>query len=406
MPIRRGDELIRQLGFGSQRVSKGYVGSTLVFSAPTIGVLSIDGGYGCTPAGTVMTLTARHTGTATDLVYSWTKPAGSTAPVAGLTTGTLSWTAADGDDGTYGVTVTSKSAIDSPQTTSLPVNIFPYTAPAFADADANAWIRSVELADCGQLETSVRDAMNQLVVDLKANGYYASATVIHPLIGARRSSALLPLKAPAGWGIATNVYSRRLGLQTNDANWVAVAHPAANLAGAINAGAAGLATYATTWSGDQDPVNVNGFTFCRFACDGTFSSEAGSIDLAVNFAQYNADFLGTLTAPAGRITAGTAKPPAPIFMGAQINGPQSARVCKVRANAATGTQTFSNLPTPNPSTTYGMACLAINNAGFLGKNYYVNHAFLMGGGGPVDYSSDTLRTIITTYVNAVQAAIP
>lgn len=64
--------------------------------------------------GAVVRLTAARTGNADDIVWSWSKPAGSSAPSS--SSSTLQWTYnGDTDAGTYSVTATSATATDSPQ---------------------------------------------------------------------------------------------------------------------------------------------------------------------------------------------------------------------------------------------------------------------------------------------------
>jgi hypothetical protein len=74
-----------------------------------------------------------------------------------------------------------------------------YAPPAYADADVNAYISAVELADGGvALETGVRNAMNDFIVGCKADGIWGAIKASCILAGARTlSGALVPLRGSA-----------------------------------------------------------------------------------------------------------------------------------------------------------------------------------------------------------------
>jgi hypothetical protein len=414
-PIFLGGTRQNQLRVGGTRINRAYVGSTLVYSSEFIGTVSIVVAItyagetivdtNCIPNGATIAMVAQISGTATDATFAWTKPVGSSAPVADLTTNTLTWTAVAGDGGTYGVTVSSRNSSDSTQSAAETINIFGYTMPAFTDADANQWITRIELRDCGQLEPGVRNAMNQLVVDLKTSGFFSNSHVIHPLVGPRNVRSLIPLKAPSGWYITSSKYDRQFGLRNDNTGGtaVSVAHPSANLASRLNAGSAGIATYVTRWYGDTFPPNPNSFWFASFARDGDFTSEVGNIKLGYDFSNFTVLVLGIGQA-VGNFTVAGARNTA-FFTGASVTGTTTRKV-DFRVNATLGTQTFGALTTPNPSTSSGVSVALLNNPQFIDPVYFVDSAFLIAGGGTSDYSSSALRTIVETYVTAIQAAIP
>jgi hypothetical protein len=412
-PVYIGGTRLNQLRVGGTRINKGYVGSTLVYSSEFIGTVTITTviryagilvtDTNCVPAGAEVAMVASISGTATDATFAWTRPAGSSAPVAGLTTGTLTWTAVAGDGGTYGVTVSSRNSSDSTQSAQETINIFSYVQPGFADADANEWIINIELRDCGQLETGVRAAMNQLVVDLKTSGFFGNSHVIHPLVGPRNARSLIPLKAPSGWSVSSGRYDRQFGLRNDNAVFASVQHPGANLASRLDAGSAGIATYVTRWYGDTFPPNPNNFWFASFARDGDFTSEVGNIKLGYDYSNFTVYVLGIAQAVGTFNLAGARN--APFFAGASVTG-TTARKVDFRVNATLGTQTFGNLTTPNPSTNNGVSVGLPNIPTLVDPVYFVDSAFLIAGGGASDYSANALRLIIEAYVTAVQAAIP
>jgi hypothetical protein len=412
-PVYIGGTRLNQLRVGGTRINKGYVGSTLVYSSEFIGTVTITTviryagilvtDTNCVPAGAEVAMVASISGTATDATFAWTRPAGSSAPVAGLTTGTLTWTAVAGDGGTYGVTVSSRNSSDSTQSAQETINIFSYVQPGFADADANEWIINIELRDCGQLETGVRAAMNQLVVDLKTSGFFGNSHVIHPLVGPRNARSLIPLKAPSGWSVSSGRYDRQFGLRNDNAVFASVQHPGANLASRLDAGSAGIATYVTRWYGDTFPPNPNNFWFASFARDGDFTSEVGNIKLGYDYSNFTVYVLG-IGQTVGTFNLAGARN-APFFAGASVTG-TTARKVDFRVNATLGTQTFGALTTPNPSTSSGVSVALLNNPQFIDPVYFVDSAFLIAGGGASDYSANALRLIIEAYVTAVQAAIP
>ena len=77
--------------------------------------------------GNTITFTASFDGNATDVVWSWTGPAGTNAPVATETSNVLTWTAGGSEDeGTYTVTATSVTSFDSPQQAQAVLNYRPF----------------------------------------------------------------------------------------------------------------------------------------------------------------------------------------------------------------------------------------------------------------------------------------
>ena len=83
------------------------------------------------------------------------------------------------------------------------------------DADAVAYIRNVETADSAYLETSVKTAINRLVVGLKKDGLWESMKASCLLCGPRTlAGALVPLRgvAPTAVAFTDGDYSRSTGL--------------------------------------------------------------------------------------------------------------------------------------------------------------------------------------------------
>ena len=83
------------------------------------------------------------------------------------------------------------------------------------DADAQAYITAVETADGQELETAVRDAINDFVVGCKADGIWDALKASCILAGARTlTGALVPLKgtAPTNFNFVPGDYNRTTGL--------------------------------------------------------------------------------------------------------------------------------------------------------------------------------------------------
>lgn len=100
-----------------------------------------------------------------------------------------------------------------------------FTAPQSPtyDADAAAWIAAVETADGAALETGVKTAMNQLVLDLKANSLWTPIQTMVVKMGARTlSGALIDIKNPgSSWtnnNFVSGDYNRTTGLIGNASN--------------------------------------------------------------------------------------------------------------------------------------------------------------------------------------------
>jgi hypothetical protein len=407
-PVYFGSTKVNTLYVGNTKINKAYVGNTLVYSSEFIGTVTIVTivtyagetivDTSCIPNGATIAMVAQISGTATDATFAWTRPAGSSAPVAGLTTGTLTWTAVAGDGGTYGVTVSSRNSSDSPKSTLETINIFGYTPPAFTDADANQWITRVELSDCGALEPGVRAAMNQLVGDLKTSGFFGDSPVIHPLIGARNARALVPLKSP-GYEIFTSNYDRQLGLRQTSTSGVPVTvRHNLDLSSRINAGSAGVAIYTTSFSTNTTPANINFFN------NGSGSDNELTMILTYTN-QYSPqtpvffwNYAGFVATPAS--TDGVT----PAFVAMQRTGALAQTVVKSRVNSILDTKQPTSHPIARPI--IDLALVPPNNTGGLGSSHRIDYAFLVAGGGASDYTSTALRTIIETYVAAIQAAIP
>lgn len=403
-PVYLGGTRLNELRIGGTRINKGYVGSTLVYSSEFIGTVTITtviryagvlvNDTNCVPAGAEVAMVASISGTATDATFAWTRPAGSSAPVAGLTTGTLTWTAVAGDGGTYGVTVTSRNSPDGPKTAQETVNIFSYTKPGFADVDANNWIIKAELSDCGAFEPGIRTVMNNLVLDLKSSGFFGTSTVIHPMLGARTTRGLVPLKTPGAYVIYGTGYDRQFGIKTTtntggvNTKAVAARHINASLGPSMNAGAAGIASYISRWSD-------GGEAFAGFAYDQLNTVNARNAYLYFGFKHMLTEILASQSVM-------LEMPVVPMFYGAQVNG-ITTRTSSVRVN----TRLDTGMPvTGTPSTNSSITAGALPRAVPFASGYFVDHAFLIAGGGASDYSSDALRLIVENYVASIQAAIP
>jgi hypothetical protein len=407
-PVYFGSTKVNTLYVGNTKINKGYVGNTLVYSSEFIGTVTITTviryagvlvtDTNCVPSGAEVAMIASISGTATDATFAWTRPAGSSAPVAGLTTGTLTWTAAAGDGGTYGVTVSSRNSSDSTQSAQETINIFSYVAPGFADADANEWIINVELRDCGALELGVRNAMNQLVLDLKSSGFYANSPVIHPLIGARNARALVPIKSPA-YSMAPASYDRQKGVRQDNTATTPVTWQY-DFSGRVNAGSAGTAVYATSFfsNGLQGGPSPGVVFFNHYGANNTS-------ELTVHwYFEYrvvtpgNAFNTGTALGTVPLISAGNV----PVFVGANRTGPLATTNVAGRINSVANTAQAAE-PPPTASV---LQLNPPNGPSYLSPSFRCDWAFVISGGGSSDYTSAALRTIIETYVAAVQAAIP
>jgi hypothetical protein len=407
-PVYLGNTKLNQLYVGGTKINKGYVGSTLVYSSEFIGTVTIVTAVtyagetivdtNCIPSGATIAMVAQISGTATDATFAWTRPAGSSAPVAGLTTGTLTWTAVAGDGGTYGVTVSSRNSSDSTQSTQETINIFGYTPPAFADADANQWIIRVELRDCGALELGVRNAMNQLMVDLKSSGFYANSPVIHPLIGARNARSLVPIKSPE-YSLDTRVYDRQKGLRQDANSSGSTALWDYDFSSRVSAGNAGTAIYSTSFYN----TGLNSGPSWGVAFFGHQSTRSNETELNAGWyfgylSQTTVSDLPNNDPTVPPITAGNV----PVFVAASRQGTLASTTHKFRMNSAIVSQVIAH-PAPQPSK---LGLYPPNIGGYLNPSHRCDWAFVISGGGSSDYTSTGLRTIIETYVTAVQAAIP
>jgi hypothetical protein len=95
------------------------------------------------------------------------------------------------------------------------------------DPDAQNYISRVELADGASLETAVKDAMNQLVLDLKANSLWTPQVYTLPGSGPRTlAGGLVPLQDTGASGsFGTVNWDRKTGFSCS-ANTTAVTLPA------------------------------------------------------------------------------------------------------------------------------------------------------------------------------------
>lgn len=85
------------------------------------------------------------------------------------------------------------------------------------DADAQAWIDAVESADAQALETGVKDAMNQLVIDMKNSSLWTPIKTMNVWMGARTLAGILidvknPLSSWTNNNFLIGDYNRTTGL--------------------------------------------------------------------------------------------------------------------------------------------------------------------------------------------------
>jgi hypothetical protein len=156
-------------------------------------------------------LTAAIDGDANDVSWRWVPPEGSSAPAS--TTNVLEWTTGANDAGVYDVEVVSPTASDSPSYGAFSLNL----ASAF-DPDAAVYIAAVEAADGQALEDGVREAINTLVVELKATaGLWGSLDIFAPLAGPRTvAGCAVPLKGAVpfvGTNLTAGDYDRGNGIR-------------------------------------------------------------------------------------------------------------------------------------------------------------------------------------------------
>jgi hypothetical protein len=89
------------------------------------------------------------------------------------------------------------------------------------DVDATAYIAAVEAADGEALEASVKNAINDFIVGLKADGIWSAVLASCIMMGARTlTGALTPLKgtAPTSVNFVIGDYNRKTGLKGNGSN--------------------------------------------------------------------------------------------------------------------------------------------------------------------------------------------
>ena len=129
----------------------------------------------------------------------------------------------------------------------------PYTV---TDANAIAYIAAVEAADGQELESGVRQAIDQFVIGCKADGIWSAIKASCLLAGARTlTGALVPLvgTAPTNINFVSGDYNRKTGLVGNGSNKSLNVNRAGN---ADPRNSAHGACYRTTTEGT--PVNLFG----------------------------------------------------------------------------------------------------------------------------------------------------
>ena len=102
----------------------------------------------------------------------------------------------------------------------------PFVSSSY-DPDAQNYINRVELADGASLETAVKDAMNQLFLDLKANSLWTPLVYVLPGSGPQTlAGGLVPLQDTGASGsFGTVNWDRKTGFSCS-ANTTAVTLPA------------------------------------------------------------------------------------------------------------------------------------------------------------------------------------
>jgi hypothetical protein len=91
------------------------------------------------------------------------------------------------------------------------------------DPDAKAYVSAVQVADNQPLESNVKRAINDLVVDLKAGDFWDKLGVAYLFAGARTyNGALVPLRGPAptNTGFGQDDYHRLWGLKSDGTKWL------------------------------------------------------------------------------------------------------------------------------------------------------------------------------------------
>jgi hypothetical protein len=91
------------------------------------------------------------------------------------------------------------------------------------DPDAKAYVSAVQVADNQPLESSVKRAINDLVVGLKADGVWSSLQSAVLMAAARTvAGAMVPLRgaAPVNNGFVQDDYHRLWGLKSDGTKWV------------------------------------------------------------------------------------------------------------------------------------------------------------------------------------------
>lgn len=180
-------------------------------------------------AGQQVTLTAAHAGPSTDVTWSWSKPAGSTAPSS--TSNVLQWTLAGTDFGTYTATATSATAGDSPQQGTINV-----TRPPFVPSPDNpipTWRTAAEAAQGAPISDALYDLCLRFWETLNDNGFIPTIENAYLLCAVDSiAAAAVPL-----WGAPlklTNItagdYSKVRGIRTASLKYVSSINSCDNLA--------------------------------------------------------------------------------------------------------------------------------------------------------------------------------
>ena len=145
-----------------------------------------------------------------------------------------------------------------------------------SDPDAMAYLRAVEDADNQPLEQGVQQAVNQFVIECKADGIWAAIKAACIMAGARTlAGALVPLvgTAPTNFDFVAEDYNRKTGLAGNGSTKYLDSNRAGN---AEPVGSHHLTAYVSTHSvsnrnyiGDRQIDASTGLSFISYAASTT-----------------------------------------------------------------------------------------------------------------------------------------
>jgi hypothetical protein len=252
------------------------------------------------------------------------------------------------------------------------------------DADAEAYVNAVEVADGQRIEDPVRFAINDFVIGCKADGIWTAIKASCILAGARTlNGALVPLAggAPTNFNFVSGDYNRKTGLVGNGSTKYLNTNRAGN---ADPQNSKHLATYIGSISAKTD--------FSILMCDG------------INGAQVVAQvsiFPGSSTIPV-RANNTSADSPA-LYGGVGFYGiSRSVAASYVARGSATNNTITRDSQTPNTANT-GVFMRTADAAGSPAQFYDGRLAFYSIG---ESLDLALLDTRVTALINAFAASIP